>query len=871
MSEQTLGEAQTRDISGELDETSATAVPAPQTLGRYVLLRVLGSGAMGVVYLSYDPELDRRVAVKLLRNQATSARTRHEASLRMLREAQAIARLSHPNVVAVYDVGTIDGTVFMAMEFVKGATLRAWCRARPRSLPAVLAVLVDVACGLAAAHAAGVVHGDIKPDNLLVGDDGRARVLDFGVARHHSGRPEEPSSERELGPEDPEPLTPGALIGTPAYMSAEQICGARADARSDQFSFCVTAFEALLGMRPFGGDTIDELKAALLHGSPTLTEGDRQLPRALTQDLLRGLSRAPDMRWPDMQTLAARLQRHLHAPERRRRVALAGVVAVTALTIGAAGALFVRPDAAASSCKALHASAAATWNPTRRQELAARFAASGLEHGDVLATRTLRQLDAYAGRWTATVTDACLADTHHSPAVASLTQQADCLEHRWREFELTVARLVLAAPEQLSEAPGVISDLAPIEICSQRSPYWDVIYPRDPAARSFATGLRRRLAEAQVARATGQLEVCRETAEAVAVEAAARDAQALLAEARLLSAFCSPIPGGPESMEEVVWLAEGAQHDAVLARALDALIFSHMMGENEVERRRWCAFARALLRRVAPGSDVSSALHAALGHDAAARGDHQAAAHEFQLALDIALLLRPSEDPKIRGLRSALGLALYNGGRLAEAELVLTTALDLLPPGEIRVDILNNLGEVYHESGQLDRAEQMLYQSLTLTPPTDDYVQGVLQINIGDILCERGEIDEAEALYHAAEVHLRRRFGDDHSILFYPPLGLAAVASRRHDPGTAAPLLQRAAQLAASPAIPPQDRARYLSERARMEALRAGPGDLDQAILTVKEALALLAATPSGFPRRREHILAWVQQEGLSIADAPPR
>jgi serine/threonine protein kinase len=271
--------------------------------GRYRIERILGAGGLGVVYAAVDPELTRMVAIKILRPAANRGQEELEAHLRQ--EAQALARASHPNVVGVYEVGSSDGQVYLATEYVPGSTLRSWLRAAPRSPREILEVLVRAGRGLQAAHQAGLIHGDIKPDNILIGADGRVRVTDFGLAR---------------------PVTTGArrtpLSGTPAYMAPEQLAGATNDARSDQYSFAVTLYEALYGTRPFPGRNVAERRTGLR---------ERQRPRAPRRlgvaphtraATLRALSVAPDDRFPSLRAMLDELSR----PSRRARLALAAAV-----------------------------------------------------------------------------------------------------------------------------------------------------------------------------------------------------------------------------------------------------------------------------------------------------------------------------------------------------------------------------------------------------------------------------------------------------------------------------------------------------------------------------------------------------------------
>ncbi|HEY8376005.1 MAG TPA: serine/threonine-protein kinase, partial [Nannocystis sp.] len=297
----------------------------PRRIGRFALLRRLGAGAMGVVYAAYDPQLDRKVAVKLLKGEPGAAGPRWQD--RLLREAQALAKLSHPNVVQIHDVGSHGDEVFVAMEFVTGMTVRTWLSEQPRSWREIAAVFAQAARGLAAAHAAGLVHRDVKPDNILVGADGRVRVVDFGLARFdaESDEPGGPGLTGELvRTGDVARTATGALLGTPAYMAPELFRGHPADALSDQFSLSVALYEALYGERPFPGDTADEVAAAVLRGKIAARTGhERHVPAWLARLVLRGLAHDPAARWPDLDALAAELARD-HG-RRARRLALAGV------------------------------------------------------------------------------------------------------------------------------------------------------------------------------------------------------------------------------------------------------------------------------------------------------------------------------------------------------------------------------------------------------------------------------------------------------------------------------------------------------------------------------------------------------------------
>ena len=297
---------------------SALATPPRATLGRYRLERVLGQGGMGVVHAAFDPELERKVAVKVLRTADEDAR------VRLLREARALAKLSHAHVITVFDVGTADGEDFIAMELVDGSTLDDWIKeARPTWRQIVDAYLA-AGRGLAAAHAEGLVHRDFKPSNVLRSKSGRILVTDFGLARAAG------IETGTAGPASGSVTTTktGAILGTPAYMAPEQWNGGPVTPATDQFAFCVALWEALAGQRPFRGGSMDELRTGVLAGPAQLD--DNAVPRPLRAILLRGLAVDPAKRWPSMDALLAALQSRTH---RRRRWGLALVAGTVAYLI----------------------------------------------------------------------------------------------------------------------------------------------------------------------------------------------------------------------------------------------------------------------------------------------------------------------------------------------------------------------------------------------------------------------------------------------------------------------------------------------------------------------------------------------------------
>jgi serine/threonine protein kinase len=306
-------------------------------VGRYVIERLVGQGAMGSVYAAVDPDLERKVAVKILRAQGLSPTELHQMRARLLREAKAMARLSHPEVIVVHDVGTFDEQLFVAMEFVDGETLRQWRAARHRTCAEILAVYERAGRGLAAAHDAGLVHRDFKPDNVLIGHDGRVRVTDFGVARSMDDAGGKCVQSGVRGPGAPDAATEttltraGTLLGTPAYMAPEQLRGGAADARSDIFSFAVALYEALYGERPFAGSTGHQLLAAIERGGVRAPPVMSRAPSWVRRVLLHGLRAAPEERFASMRALldALRARQARHRWHVRTSLGIASTLLVT--------------------------------------------------------------------------------------------------------------------------------------------------------------------------------------------------------------------------------------------------------------------------------------------------------------------------------------------------------------------------------------------------------------------------------------------------------------------------------------------------------------------------------------------------------------
>jgi len=436
-------------------------------VGRYVALSELGAGGMGVVYAGYDPELDRKVALKLLRPKASRA----PGDKRLLGEAQALAKLSHPNVVAVHDVGTMGSDVWLAMEFVAGQPMDAWLAARPRGVHEVLSVLRPVGLGLRAAHEVGLVHRDVKPGNVMLGDDGRVRLLDFGLAR---GAPDSGENQRDTmadsgdrsGRGASKATKIGAPVGTPAYMAPEQISARHADARSDQFSFCVTLFEALYGKRPFGGAVAVELALNVLEGKVDAPPATSKVPRWLRHVVTRGLSVDPADRFASMEALLDAIRR---GQAGARRWKAAGVVGAVALAgAGIVGWQHAVAQRAAVACEEAGAGfAEAVWSDGVHTELRDGIVATGAPHAAATADRLLPRLDAQAETLSKSRAEACVASQIRKTWDSETYERSLwCLQERQMELGALVAMLSAPSKSALQHAVAAATQLRRVEQCT---------------------------------------------------------------------------------------------------------------------------------------------------------------------------------------------------------------------------------------------------------------------------------------------------------------------------------------------------------------------------------------------------------------------
>ncbi len=536
-------DASTETTRPDLPEERKLAVG--DRVGRYELRGMLGEGGMSFVYLAHDPELDREVALKLMR-----VRVGPEGARRLHREAQALAKLSHPNVVPVYDAGMVGGQAFVAMEYVPGKTLRKWLKA-PLTWRQIVAVMIDAGRGLAAAHARGLIHRDFKPDNVLIGDDGRVRVLDFGLARlagmldgsvpssreslppdsvQPSVLPPAPSSGRELSGPEAFLTRADQLIGTPAYMAPEQLRREPIDERTDIYAFGVSFYEALFGVRPHAtprleldsvGSSVKTVTTTIKDvGAPTVPPhaNKKRVPRRIQRIVLRALAHDPARRWGSINAMLAALERDPFAPWRRAGIA-AGVLSAGLLALGVA-----RERASERAlCHGGEVRMQSAWGPRAREAVLQAFRRTGLPYAADAVTAVTRELDEYTGSLARGADDACAATRLRGEQSAeALDLRTACYERRWREVEALVEALSRADGDGVQNAAQAARSLTPLDECRDVSALRATTPgPRSPELAGRVDALDERLARATAAYGIGQARTAASLTEALRGEALA--------------------------------------------------------------------------------------------------------------------------------------------------------------------------------------------------------------------------------------------------------------------------------------------------------------------------------------------------------------
>ncbi|MBX7080609.1 MAG: serine/threonine-protein kinase, partial [Nannocystaceae bacterium] len=719
----------------------------PRKIGRYAVLDIVGIGGMGVVCTAYDPKLDRKVALKLLRERGSQdARRAATARARLQREARALAKLKHPNVVAVHDVDVFDGRLYIAMEFVEGETLGQWFERQQRTPAEIVTVFVQAARGLAAAHAGGITHRDFKPANVRIEPSGRVVVLDFGLALSHGDANsiersiDDPSDDGD-GPqtelEHGRLTAVGRRVGTPAYMAPEQILNQGVGPAADQFAFGVSLYEALYGVLPFRGDAKAAMYA-VLDGAISPPPREREAPAWLHRIVMRTLQRDMRARFADMHELIDALERRV--TRRRRRLALAA--GATLLGAGALGsALWLGSD---DPCPGAHDRVAALWGPARAQGLRQAFAATSSPFAEAASARTVALIDERAARWEQRHEAVCEATrVRGEQSDALLDHRMACLDDRLLELASLLEVFDEADVKVVEQSIDASLRLAPVDDCATARPTEG---EGDVAADERAAVSRLR---ESLARADAQLH-------------AYRNAQALaLAQAAWHEA--EPLSHARTRVHARMTLAHALRRSGEFSGAHDAYVASiHDAAQGhlfEQEADAWTMLvqlegldqrkpelglqqriaAEAALVRAGSLPRQQAGLAHALGVVMREAGQLDGALEQLRLAVAVRLSIDPDE-PQLAGTRNDLGITLIRMGRWQDAEEQLRLALDDArrvrgPEHPLVATTSLNLGNAVLEGRRAaDEAAELYARALAIR----EAVYGPTHVSVAEVLVAQG-------------------------------------------------------------------------------------------------------------------------------------
>jgi tetratricopeptide (TPR) repeat protein len=792
------------DDAGPSDASPAFARGA--TVGRYVILDLIGAGNMGVVYAAYDPELDRKIALKLLHVGALwGAPSTDDLRKRLLREARAMARVSHPNVVAVYDAGIAGARVFVAMEFVEGTTLNRWVREKPRSWREILAVYAAAGHGLAAAHAAGLVHRDFKPENVLIGADGRVCVGDFGLARAEaqevSSSGAEPMRSAGSGEGVVTRLTrTGALVGTPAYMAPEQLRGEKADARADQFSFAVALYEALSGSRPYTGDSLEEMSKAMQEGAFRARTTAWSVPARVQRALARALKVHPRERYPSMVALLADLERH---PAIWRGAAL--IFAVAAVSLGIVA--YAR-HGAGPSCAGGEEKLAGIWDAQRQQAIRSAFAATGKPYATDVWKGVQRTLDAYTQRWVAMHREACEATRREEQSEHLRDLRMQCLSERRARLKALTDVLAHADDKVLSNAVQAGYALADLSGCADARALTTGIPAPAESIRPKAQVLAERLAQASARLDAGKYADGLRIANAVLEEARPLGYRPLDAEARWLKGELLQRTGDLRAAEatllEAVHAADAARKDELGAEARISLV--QVVGidrSKPAEGHQWARFAGAAIERLGGDARLRAKLQARLALLLRQEGRFTEAIAQGENAISLMREVLGPEHPDIAAALNSLGVIFDDRGSFEDAlrcyERALSIGVKVLGPMHPwQGRPLNNIGAVFLERGQPEKALPFFRRALAIWEKALDahhfYVASA-HGNIGAALRLLGRPREAIAEHKLALATLEATLGREHPMLANSVQNIGIVFFRDRQYEQARQYFQRALEI----------------------------------------------------------------------------
>ncbi len=719
-------------------KTMRTGFVRGDSLGRYIILDILGIGGMGTVYAAYDPQLGRKVALKLLhQHRLADEKSTSGGYSRLAQEARLMARVSHPNVVYVHEVGTSDGRTFVAMEHVEGTDLNGWRKGEPRTWQQIVDLLIEAGRGLVAAHRAGLVHRDFKPSNILIDKSWRPRVADFGLA---------------AGTQDPEVSTSNTtqtserrVVGTPAYMAPEQLRGHGTNAQSDQFSFAITLYEALYKQHPFAESRSSTLRQSILKGEVRRPPPGAKVPARIHQVLLRALSKRPEDRFASMKALVETLERQ------RQRTLLLVSAGVVAASLVAGFAFFAGRQQSLPSCEHSAAVLESAWNEGRRQSIERAFVSTGRPYAEDTAKRVAEAFDAYGKSWKRMREQSCRAtyeEGNQSEHLLDLRTQ--CLDSR--RDQLTSLVTLLSGTKDatlLDESIQAVQRLPPIDACADTETLLSITaLPIDKEHRAEAITARKACDEVEVQKNAVQYPEALKLLESAIPRAREADFGPVLARCLYLFATVHTRTGAKPNI--VVPILQEAAREAAIA------------GDDELLAWIWL-----------------EKLHVA----AVVQGNIQKVSTLIEVA-DIATSRFRSPNSSLRrAWHTTAGGAFLRSGNLEQAQEHIEAAIRLRTEAEgaeniETVAVRGTLASVYRAQGRFDEAlalhaEVARVFSEQLGPQHIEVY--VARANMANALQEMGRYREAEVEVRKALHIVRATLGENH-MRTAGPLGLLGIA-----------------------------------------------------------------------------------------------
>jgi tetratricopeptide (TPR) repeat protein/predicted Ser/Thr protein kinase len=745
---------------------------------RYVVDSVIGRGGMGTVYLARDTQLGRDVALKLHRHGSGDER--------LYREAVAMAQLSHPNVVTVYEVGTVEDQLFVAMEYIPGKTLRDWCIGK--SWREIVELLVEAAEGLVAAHRKGMIHRDFKPENVLVDPEGRPRVSDFGLARSSAEVLVKPPSMATPRPTKTTPSLPsstgpmtvtGAILGTPAYMAPEQYAGTTVDARSDQFSFCVATWELAFGSRPFQGSTLPQLQQAIERGDIAVPEGS-PVPASVRRALRRGLAARPEQRWPDLPSLLEGLRAAL----KPRRIPLIAVAVAGMLAVGGVLA-YTLAGATGPDCAHAGDDLDQLLPPALRQ----RVIAASREAGPTAGSRATHNFDAFTTSYKTLAVAACHAVDRHDWSADLAEQNRTCRREQLRRLSFVLEGWLASSRSHLRIAVGT----------TQLTQIADLVPCGDPNVLATLPQVPPELRDA-VADARGELLAQAE------LEKSADFNQAAATADRIAN---GPIGARPELAAPLGLVRAGLAHRHDLDEAIKELTATYYAAHahsdqateiitlrdllywigNEKEDAagvdQWYRLALSEVDRFERLSRVRAAeLRTALVGVAITRNELPVAVEQARRAVDELAdgppLLRTTATHEYA---SALAESGEGKQAIPVYEKSVALAIETLGPDDPQIaEILGDEALTYADIAQYDQAVTVAERAMALVDKSPDYPpadRANLQLNLASVLLNADKPEPAEKLLHEAKDTYTKVMGVDNPAIATIDSNLALIENDR--------------------------------------------------------------------------------------------